>query len=229
MIMTIRCRSTRRARQSTPDGRTTPYDERLDRADYEEQMYLLQVGLLKLQKWTLDTERKQVILFEGRDAAGKGGTIKRFTEHLGPRYVRVVALSKPSEREQGQWFFQRYIEHLPTRGEIVLFDRSWYNRAVGERVMGFASDEEYEQFMAQAPSFEAMLVESGVDLTKFWFRSANPSSGPGSSSGRSIRCGSGSCLRSTCTRWTGGRTTPTRRSRCSCAPTPTPTPRLGRR
>jgi polyphosphate kinase 2 len=110
-----------------------------------------------------------VIVFEGRDAAGKGGTIKRFMEHLNPRYARVVALTKPSDREQRQWYFQRYVSQLPTGGEIALFDRSWYNRAVVERVMGFASAEEYEQFMRQVPLFEAMLVESGIHLTKFWF------------------------------------------------------------
>ncbi len=146
-----------------------PYHERLDRDEYEEQKYLLQIELLKLQNWTLDTGDRQVILFEGRDAAGKGGTIKRFMEHLNPRYARVVALNKPSERERGEWYFQRYVQHLPTRGEIVLFDRSWYNRAVVERVMGFATDEEYEQFMGQVPLFETMLVESGFQLTKFWF------------------------------------------------------------
>ena len=110
-----------------------------------------------------------MLLFEGRDAAGKGGTIKRFMEHLNPRYARVVALTKPSDREQNQWYFQRYVQHLPTDGEIVLFDRSWYNRAGVERVMGFASDDEYDQFMHQAPLFEQMLVDSGVTLTKFWF------------------------------------------------------------
>ena len=110
-----------------------------------------------------------VILFEGRDAAGKGGTIKRFMEHLNPRGARVVALEKPSEVERGQWYFQRYIEHLPTRGEIVLFDRSWYNRAGVERVMGFCTDDEYLEFMRQAPEFERNLVRSGVHLIKFWF------------------------------------------------------------
>src|SRR5215831_3565126 len=139
-----------------------PYDERLHRDVYEREKRLLQIELVKLQNWVKDTGQKIVIVFEGRDAAGKGGTIKRFTEHLNPRGARVVALSKPSEREQGEWYFQRYVQHLPTRGEIVLFDRSWYNRAVVERVMGFASDEEYEQFMLQAPLFEAMLVESGI-------------------------------------------------------------------
>jgi polyphosphate kinase 2 len=110
-----------------------------------------------------------VIVFEGRDAAGKGGTIKRFTEHLNPRAARVVALTKPSDRERGQWYFQRYIQHLPTAGEIVMFDRSWYNRANVERVMGFCTDEEYRTFMEQAPVFEKMLVDSGIHLTKFWF------------------------------------------------------------
>jgi polyphosphate kinase 2 len=146
-----------------------PYDERIDRKDYDEQKYLLQIELLKLQNWAVDTGSKHVIVFEGRDAAGKGGTIKRFMEHLNPRTARVVALGKPTERERGQWFFQRYVQHLPTDGEIVLFDRSWYNRAGVERVMGFATDEEYDEFMRQAPRFEQMLAESGVHVTKFWF------------------------------------------------------------
>ena len=120
-----------------------PYDERLAREAYDEQKYLLQVELLKFQNWTAETGQKHVLLFEGRDAAGKGGTIKRFMEHMNPRYARTVALTKPSDREQSQWYFQRYVSHLPTRGEIVLFDRSWYNRAGVERVMGFASDDEY--------------------------------------------------------------------------------------
>ncbi|MEO9324778.1 polyphosphate kinase 2 [Nocardioides sp. C4-1] len=159
-----------------PDGRAVdtwrenyPYDERLPREVYDEQKYLLQVELLKFQRWAADTGSKHVLLFEGRDAAGKGGTIKRFMEHLNPRYARTVALGKPSDREQNQWYFQRYVKHLPTAGEMVLFDRSWYNRAGVERVMGFASPGEYEQFMAQAPLFERMLVDSGISLTKFWF------------------------------------------------------------
>ncbi len=146
-----------------------PYQERMDRAEYDETKYRLQVELLKFQNWAAETGSKHVLLFEGRDAAGKGGTIKRFMEHLNPRYARTVALAKPSDREQGQWFFQRYVQHLPTAGEMVLFDRSWYNRAGVERVMGFASDAEYEQFMTQVPLFERMLVESGITLTKFWF------------------------------------------------------------
>jgi polyphosphate kinase 2 len=146
-----------------------PYLNLLSRRSYERQKFRLQVELLKLQAWVKDTGQRIVILFEGRDAAGKGGTIKRFMEHLNPRGARVVALEKPSETERGQWYFQRYIEHLPTRGEIVLFDRSWYNRAGVERVMGFCSDAEYEEFMRQAPEFERQLVRSGVHLFKFWF------------------------------------------------------------
>ncbi len=146
-----------------------PYDERLDREVYDEEKYLLQVELLKLQNWTIDSGAKHVVLFEGRDAAGKGGTIKRFTEHLNPRYARTVALTKPSDRELNQWYFQRYVSHLPTSGEIVFFDRSWYNRAGVERVMGFASPDDYRHFMGQAPLFERMLVDSGITVTKFWF------------------------------------------------------------
>ncbi|MFX0539672.1 polyphosphate kinase 2 [Ornithinimicrobium sp. Y1847] len=146
-----------------------PYDELMDEAAYENEKYALQVELLKFQYWTQDTGAKHVIVFEGRDAAGKGGTIKRFTEHLNPRAARVVALNKPSSTEKGQWYFQRYVSHLPTEGEMVLFDRSWYNRAGVERVMGFCTDEEYEIFMKQAPRFEQMLVESGTTVTKFWF------------------------------------------------------------
>jgi polyphosphate kinase 2 len=146
-----------------------PYKNLLSRRVYESQKYLLQVELLKLQAWAKETGQRVVILFEGRDAAGKGGTIKRFMEHLNPRGARVVALEKPSEVERGQWYFQRYVQHLPTAGEIVLFDRSWYNRAGVERVMGFCSDDEYQEFMRQAPQFERHLVRSGVHLIKFWF------------------------------------------------------------
>ncbi len=146
-----------------------PYDERLDREQYDIEKYLLQVELLKFQKWTRQTDSKHLLLFEGRDAAGKGGTIKRFTEHLNPRYARVVALVKPTETELGQWYFQRYVQHFPTSGEMVMFDRSWYNRAGVERVMGLSTDEQYTQFMQQAPVFEKMLVDSGISLTKLWF------------------------------------------------------------
>jgi polyphosphate kinase 2 len=146
-----------------------PYKHLMSRKSYEKQKYKLQVELLKLQNWVRRTGQKIVILFEGRDAAGKGGSIKRFMEHLNPRGARVVALEKPSDIERGQWYFQRYIEHLPTAGEIVLFDRSWYNRAGVERVMGFCSDEEYHEFMHQAPEFERSLIRSDIRLIKFWF------------------------------------------------------------
>jgi polyphosphate kinase 2 len=146
-----------------------PYKNLLSRKTYEAQKYQLQVELLKLQAWVKETGQRVVILFEGRDAAGKGGTIKRMMEHLNPRGARVVALEKPTEAERGQWYLQRYVQHLPTAGEIVLFDRSWYNRAGVERVMGFCSDDEYQEFMRQAPQFERQLVRSGVHLIKFWF------------------------------------------------------------
>lgn len=146
-----------------------PYKNRLSRKNYEAQKYKLQIELLKLQHHVKATGQKVVILFEGRDAAGKGGTIKRFMEHLNPRGARVVALEKPTEQERGQWYFQRYVSHLPTAGEIVLFDRSWYNRAVVEKVMGFCTEEEYKTFMRHVPQFEKMLVESGTHLIKFWF------------------------------------------------------------
>ncbi len=146
-----------------------PYKNRLSRKTYEKQKYHLQVELLKLQKWVRETGQKVVIVFEGRDAAGKGGSIKRFMEHLNPRSARVVALEKPTERELGEWYFQRYIQHLPSTGEMVLFDRSWYNRAGVERVMGFCTDEQYEVFMKQTPEFEKHLIDSGIHLIKFWF------------------------------------------------------------
>ncbi|WP_394618779.1 polyphosphate kinase 2 [Lentzea sp. JNUCC 0626] len=146
-----------------------PYSERMPRPEYERLKRLLQIELLKLQYWVADTEQRLVVLFEGRDAAGKGGTIKRFTEHLDPRGARTVALGKPSERERGEWYFQRYVRELPTAGEIVLFDRSWYNRAGVEHVMGYCTNEEYDLFVRQAPLFEQMLVEDGVLLVKLWF------------------------------------------------------------
>jgi polyphosphate kinase 2 len=146
-----------------------PYPERMTREQYERDKRLLQIELLKLQNWVKSSGEKIVVLFEGRDAAGKGGTIKRYMEHLNPRGARVVALEKPSERERGEWYFQRYVRELPTSGEIVLFDRSWYNRAGVERVMGFCSAPEYLEFMRQAPELERMLVRSGVHLVKLWF------------------------------------------------------------
>jgi polyphosphate kinase 2 len=146
-----------------------PYKNLLRRSVYEKEKFKLQVELLKLQNWVKETGARVVILFEGRDAAGKGGTIKRFMEHLNPRGARVVALEKPTETERGQWYFQRYVQHLPSHGEIVLFDRSWYNRAGVERVMGFCSEKEYHDFVRQAPEFERHLISSGVHLIKFWF------------------------------------------------------------
>ena len=146
-----------------------PYKQRMRRNDYEKQKKALQVELLKAQGWAKDNGQKIVILFEGRDAAGKGGTIKRFMEHLNPRSARVVALEKPTERESTQWYFQRYVQHLPSAGEIVLFDRSWYNRAGVERVMHFCTPQEYLEFMRQCPQFEQMIVRSGVILFKYWF------------------------------------------------------------
>ncbi len=146
-----------------------PYDKKISRRSYERQKAALQVELLKVQEWVRQSGEKVVLLFEGRDAAGKGGTIKRFMEHLNPRGARVVALDKPSDREKSQWYFQRYVEHLPAAGEIVLFDRSWYNRAGVERVMGFCSPQDYLEFMRQTPELERMLVRSGIRLFKYWF------------------------------------------------------------
>ena len=146
-----------------------PYKHKMKREVYERHKQELQVELLKVQRWVKESGQKIVLLFEGRDAAGKGGTIKRFMEHLNPRGARVVALEKPSEQERGEWYFQRYIRHLPTRGEIVLFDRSWYNRAGVERVMNFCTPMEYLEFMRQTPELERMMVYSGIRLFKYWF------------------------------------------------------------
>jgi polyphosphate kinase 2 len=146
-----------------------PYDSRMDRDEYARIKRQLQIELVKLQYWIKDNGVRLVILFEGRDAAGKGGTIKRFQEHLNPRGASVVALDKPGTRESAQWYFQRYIAHLPAQGEMVFFDRSWYNRAGVERVMGFCTAAEYLQFLRQAPMLEQMLVEDGIHLIKFWF------------------------------------------------------------
>lgn len=146
-----------------------PYPEKMDRGEYEQKKRELQIELLKMQAWAKANGERIVILFEGRDAAGKGGTIKRIMEHLNPRGARVVALEKPTEFESGQWYFQRYIKHFPTAGEIVLFDRSWYNRAGVEKVMGFCSAQQYLEFMRQTPEFERMLVRDGVRFFKLWF------------------------------------------------------------
>ena len=146
-----------------------PYDHKLERVQYERDKRRLQIELVKFQKWVKEHRRRVVLVFEGRDAAGKGGTIKRFTEHMNPRGARVVALEKPTEVEAGQWYFQRYIERFPTFGEIVFFDRSWYNRAGVEKVMDFCTEKQYMDFVSQAPEFEKMIVKSGISMTKFWF------------------------------------------------------------
>lgn len=146
-----------------------PYSERMKRRTYEAEKATLQIELLKVQSWVKDSGQRIVSLFEGRDAAGKGGTIKRYMEHLNPRGARIVALEKPSDLESGQWYFQRYIQNLPTAGEMVFFDRSWYNRAGVERVMGFCTPQEYLLFMRQVPELERMFVDSGTHLFKFWF------------------------------------------------------------
>ncbi|MET4222085.1 polyphosphate kinase 2 [Bradyrhizobium sp. LB14.3] len=154
-----------------PDWRNGgyPYKSWMLRRDYEQQKFFLETELLKLQTWMKESRQRLILLFEGRDAAGKGGTIKRFMEQLNPRGARVVALEKPSHVERGQWYFQRYVEHLPTAGEIVLFDRSWYNRSGVERVMGFCSPAEYDEFLRQVREFERNLVRSGIHVIKFWF------------------------------------------------------------
>ena len=165
-----------RARLVRPDGTAVqtwrqdyPYDQRLSRDAYDDAMQPLQIELLKLQRSVKKSGRRLAIVFEGRDAAGKGGTIKRFTENLNPRGARIVALEKPTEREQAEWYLQRYLAHMPAAGEIVLFDRSWYNRAGVERVMGFCHQEEYLEFLREAPEFEQMLARDGISLIKFWF------------------------------------------------------------
>ncbi|MFQ5438530.1 MAG: polyphosphate kinase 2 [Paracoccaceae bacterium] len=143
--------------------------KKIDNKAYEAELARLQIELVKLQEWVKTTGYKIALIFEGRDAAGKGGTIKRITEALNPRICQVVALPAPTEREQTQWYFQRYVPYLPAAGEIVIFDRSWYNRAGVERVMGFCSEQEYQEFMRSCPEFERMLVRSGIHLIKYWF------------------------------------------------------------
>ncbi len=145
------------------------YAALIEKIEYEDELKLLQAELVNLQNWIKNTGKKVAIIFEGRDASGKGGTIKRFAEHLNPRAMRIVALNKPTDVERGQWYFRRYIKELPNSGEIVFFDRSWYNRAVVEPVMGFCTPEQYEEYMVQVPEFEHMLYESGTHIIKFWF------------------------------------------------------------
>lgn len=162
-------RGDERLRRACFEQHWYPYDDRMGLREYYTNKVPLQIELVKLQNWVKDTGQRVIILFEGRDAAGKGGSIRRFMEHLNPRGARVVALEKPGERERGQWYFQRYVSHLPTAGEIVLFDRSWYNRAGVERVMGFSGPAEYALFMRQCPRLEQMMHEDGILLVKLWF------------------------------------------------------------
>ena len=151
--------------------------EKMKRKEYEAELENLQVELVKLQEWIKHEGLKVIVIFEGRDAAGKGGVIKRITQRLNPRVCRVVALGTPTEREKSQWYFQRYVPHLPAEGEMVLFDRSWYNRAGVERVMGFCTDEEYREFLRSCPEFERMLVRSGIILIKYWFSVSDEEAG----------------------------------------------------
>ncbi len=162
-----------RADEEVPQSQSAdgpyPYDKKLKSKQYEKTLLALQIELMKVQKWVRESKQKIAIVFEGRDAAGKGGTIKRFLQHLNPRLARVVALPKPTEAQLGQWYFQRYVAHLPTRGEITFFDRSWYNRAGVEPVMGYCTPEDYQRFIHQVPEFEAAQIASGLHLFKFWF------------------------------------------------------------
>ena len=169
MVLKYKGQVSKEDSDSAPLPADYPYKTRMSRRVYEKEKKKLQIELLKVQSWVKESGQRIVSLFEGRDAAGKGGTIKRYMEHLNPRGARVVALEKPTETERGQWYFQRYIQNLPTAGEMVFFDRSWYNRAGVERVMGFCEPQEYLLFMRQAPELERMLVASGVHLFKFWF------------------------------------------------------------
>ena len=155
---------------STPN---TSSGKRVKKSVYEKELFRMQLELVKMQEWVKNNGLKVVVIFEGRDAAGKGGVIKRMTQHLSPRICRVAALPAPTEREKTQWYFQRYCAHLPAAGEIVLFDRSWYNRAGVERVMGFCTEEDYREYMRTCPEFERMLVRSGITLIKYWFSVAD--------------------------------------------------------
>ena len=193
-------------------------DRRLPRAVYERELFRLQAELVMLQEWVRAEGARVVVVFEGRDAAGKGSAIKRVTEYLNPRVARIVALPAPTERQRTQWYFQRYMEHLPAAGEIVLFDRSWYNRAGVERVMGFCTAEEYRRFLHQCPIFERLLVEDEIILRKYWFSVSDTSRSAVSGPGCKTRCGAGNCPRWTWSRSPGGKTTRGPKTRCSCTP-----------
>ena len=201
-----------------------PYDTKLSRKAYEKEKRALQIELLKLQLWAKSTGQKILIIFEGRDAAGKGGSIKRFTEHLNPRGARVVALEKPTDIEQTQWYFQRYIKHLPSGGEIVLMDRSWYNRAGVERVMGYCTQAQYFEFMREVPDLERMLVNSGIHIIKFWFSVTREEQLARFTSRRTDPVRQWKLSPPTWHPWTSGRTTPRRRKQCSSTPTPVTPP-----
>ncbi|MDB5963686.1 MAG: hypothetical protein JWQ72_186 [Polaromonas sp.] len=200
-----------------PEGRHSGDKEA--RRQYFRELFRLQGELVKLQDWVVSTGHKVVILFEGRDAAGKGGVIKRITQRLNPRICRVAALPAPNDRERTQWYFQRYVSHLPAAGEIVLFNRSWYNRAGVERVMGFCTDEQYEEFFRTVPDFEKMLVSSGIQLIKYWFSFPTRSSTCASSAASTTRSSSGSSAPWTWSRAAAGKTTRVPRKSCWSAPT----------
>lgn len=197
-----------------------PYGRKVGRTAYERRKRVLQIELLKLQRWVRDTGARVIVVCEGRDAAGKGGTIQRLTERLNPRGARVVALDRPTERETGQWYFQRYIAHLPTAGEIVFFDRSWYNRAGVERVMGYCSKDQYELFLEQCPAFERMLVDDGILLVKFWFSVSRAEQRTRFAIRQVDPVRQWKLSPPTWPRWTGGTTTRRPRSTCSGPPTP---------
>ena len=191
---------------------------KLDKEAYEEELKRLQAELVEMQQWVVETGNRIVIIMEGRDAAGKGSAIKRITQYLNPRTCRVEALPAPNSREQGQWYFQRYIERLPTAGEIVIFDRSWYNRAGVERVMGFCTSREYRRFLHQAPIFERLLIEDGIMLRKYWFSVSDEEQIRRFSLVAMTRCVSGNSHPWTCSPLPGGKTTRALRMKCSSTP-----------
>ena len=192
----------------------------MDRSAFDKELKRLQTELAIQQRFRREHGQRVVVIFEGRDAAGKGGTIKRITERLNPRFCRVVALGTPTEREKSQWYFQRYVPHLPAAGEMVLFDRSWYNRAGVEWVMGFCTDDEYEEFLRSCPEFERMLVRSGITLIKYWFSvSDEEQERRVPARAAATRCGAGSSATWTSRRERAGSTTRGRRTRCSATPT----------
>ena len=212
-------RTNREAAQAEESATT-----KMKKKPYEEELARLQLELIKLQEWVKHAGLKVVVIFEGRDAAGKGGTIKRITESLNPRICRVVALAAPTERERTQWYFQRYVSHLPAAGEIVLMDRSWYNRAGVERVMGFCTEDEYQEFLRACPEFERMLLRSGTILVKYWFSVSDAEQERGSSGASRTRPGAGSSAPWTSSPARCGSSTPGPRTTCSTTPTPSSPP-----